>query len=79
MLQHHENEEIYKLAYEIIDNYFSGEVSICAIFWVEQFGCLILFVQNIIKMIAFTQFGNKLLANIRATHRICLGGALGVV
>ena len=27
VLQHHENEEIYKLAYEIIDNYFSGDVS----------------------------------------------------
>ena len=24
MLQQHENEEIYKLAYEILDNYFSG-------------------------------------------------------
>lgn len=27
-LQNHENEEIYKLAYEIIDHYFSGDVSI---------------------------------------------------
>ena len=27
VLQQHENEEIYKLAYEIIDNYFSGDVS----------------------------------------------------
>lgn len=26
-LQNHENEDIYKLAYEIIDNYFSGEVN----------------------------------------------------
>ncbi len=26
-LQQHENEEIYKLAYEIIDSYFSGDVS----------------------------------------------------
>ncbi|KAK3603695.1 hypothetical protein CHS0354_023301 [Potamilus streckersoni] len=25
-LQNHENEEIYKLAYEIIDNYFSGDI-----------------------------------------------------
>lgn len=24
MLQNHENEEIYKLAYEIVDNYFGG-------------------------------------------------------
>jgi hypothetical protein len=28
MLQQHENEDIYKLAYEIIDHYFSGDVSI---------------------------------------------------
>ena len=27
-LQQHENEDIYKLAYEIIDTYFSGDVSI---------------------------------------------------
>ena len=27
-LQNHENEEIYKLAYEIIDHYFSSDVSI---------------------------------------------------
>lgn len=27
MLQNHENEEIYKLAYEIIDQFFSGDVS----------------------------------------------------
>lgn len=26
-LQTHENEDIYKLAYEIIDHYFSDEVS----------------------------------------------------
>ena len=25
-LQNHENEDIYKLAYEIIDHYFSGDV-----------------------------------------------------
>ena len=28
-LQNHENEDIYKLAYEIIDHYFSADVSIC--------------------------------------------------
>ena len=27
-LQNHENEDIYKLAYEIIDHYFSAEVGI---------------------------------------------------
>lgn len=27
-LQNHENEEIYKLAYEIIDHYFSDDVSV---------------------------------------------------
>ena len=27
MLQSHENEDIYKLAYEIIDQFFSGDVS----------------------------------------------------
>lgn len=29
-LQNHDNEEIYKLAYEIIEHYFSGDVS-CAL------------------------------------------------
>lgn len=28
LLQNHENEDIYKLAYEIIDNFFSGEVQL---------------------------------------------------
>ena len=28
-LQNHENEDIYKLAYEIIDQYFSDDVSMC--------------------------------------------------
>lgn len=27
MLQNHENEDIYKLAYEIIDQFFSSDVS----------------------------------------------------
>ena len=31
-LQQHENEEIYKLAYEIIDSYFSGDVSFLLFF-----------------------------------------------
>ena len=31
MLQQHENEDIYKLAYEIIDTYFSGDVSSCSV------------------------------------------------
>ena len=31
-LQNHENEDIYKLAYEIIDHYFSGDVSTLFLF-----------------------------------------------
>ena len=29
MLQNHENEDIYKLAYEIVDTYFSGVSADC--------------------------------------------------
>lgn len=32
-LQQHENEDIYKLAFEIIDQYFSGEVSFNLSHW----------------------------------------------
>ena len=31
-LQTHENEEIYKLAYDIIDHYFSDEVSVVSLY-----------------------------------------------
>ena len=41
MLQQHENEEIYKLAYEIIDNFFTGDVcslnGICFAVYVSNF------------------------------------------
>lgn len=37
MLQNHENEEIYKLAYEIIDQFFSGDVSLYLNFFSTKF------------------------------------------
>lgn len=41
VLQNHENEEIYKLAYEIIDQYFSDDVSKQIIFPSHQYPCTV--------------------------------------
>lgn len=41
VLQNHENEEIYKLAYEIIDQYFSDDVSKQRIFPSHQYPCTV--------------------------------------
>lgn len=50
-LQQHENEDIYKLAFEIIDQYFSGDdVSSSALHPLMNAALLILFMSLIVTM-----------------------------
>lgn len=49
MLQSHENEDIYKLAYEIIDQFFSGDVS--TIYIIHCILLRVFVIQYILKLV----------------------------
>ena len=59
-LQQHNNEDIYKLAYKIIDKYFTGDVSLCVCLCVCVYvECIVFCGRNLMTAAWFQRLGHS--------------------